>query len=58
MLVWALFFLMISLIAGTLGFVGLAGLTATFFWILSGVFLVIFFVALVANLFGGRRTTY
>ena len=42
---WALFFLMIALIAGTLGFVGLAGITATFFWILSGAFLVFFFVA-------------
>ncbi len=51
MLSWALFFLVIALIAGALGFWAFAGLAATIAKVLLVVFLVVFLIALV----GGRR---
>lgn len=52
MLSWALFFLVIALIAAALGFGGIAGTAAGIAKILFFVFLVLFLVSL---LFGGVR---
>lgn len=57
MLKWALIFAVVALIAGLLGFTGIAGtsiaIAKTFFFI----FLVIFVVLLLAGLFVGRRVS-
>jgi uncharacterized membrane protein YtjA (UPF0391 family) len=50
MLKWALIFLVISLIAGALGFTGLARGAATISKILFGVFLVLFLLFLILAL--------
>ncbi len=54
MLKWALFFLVISLVAALFGFTGIAAATAGIAKILFGVFLVIFLVLLVLGLMAGR----
>ena len=55
MLYWALMFLVVALIAGVLGFTGVAVAAAGISKILFFVFLVLFLVSLVANM-GGRRS--
>ncbi len=52
MLSWAITFLIIALIAGILGFTGIAGTAVGFAKILFGVFLILFIVSLAI----GRRT--
>ena len=54
MLKWALIFLVISLVAGALGFTGVAVGAARIAKILFGVFLVIFLVLLVLGLLAGE----
>ncbi len=57
MLNWALTFFILAIIAGVLGFGGLAG---TFVWaaeLLFTVFIVLFVAALIVNLVSGRKTT-
>jgi uncharacterized membrane protein YtjA (UPF0391 family) len=56
MLNWALTFLVIALIAGALGFGGIAGTAVEIAKILFFVFLVLFAVSLVFSLASGRRT--
>jgi uncharacterized membrane protein YtjA (UPF0391 family) len=51
MLSWSLFFLIIALVAGLLGFSSIAGAAAGIAQILFGVFLVLFLI----SLFLGRR---
>ena len=53
MLKWALFFLIIALIAGAFGFTGVAAGAATIAKILFGIFLVIFLALLVFGLAAG-----
>jgi uncharacterized membrane protein YtjA (UPF0391 family) len=46
MLRWSITFLVIGLIAGVLGFTGIAGAASQIAWILFGVFLTLFLVSL------------
>jgi uncharacterized membrane protein YtjA (UPF0391 family) len=55
MLKWALIFLVIALIAGLLGFTGIAGTSMAIAKTLFFVFLVIFLVLLLTGLFLGRK---
>lgn len=55
MLRWAFIFLVIGLIAGLLGFTGVAGASVAIAKTLFFVFLVIFAVLLIAGLATGRR---
>jgi uncharacterized membrane protein YtjA (UPF0391 family) len=54
MLKWALIFLAISLIAGALGFTGLAAGAARIAKILFGIFLAIFLILLILALLAGE----
>jgi len=54
MLYWTLIFLVIALIAGALGFGGLAATSAGIARILFGVFLVLFVVSLLIQVLGGH----
>lgn len=53
MLKWALFFLIIALVAGAFGFTGIAAGAATIARILFGIFLVIFLALLIFGLAAG-----
>jgi uncharacterized membrane protein YtjA (UPF0391 family) len=55
MLKWALVFLVIGLIAGLLGFTGIAGASIAIAKTLFYIFLVIFLVLLIAGLLVGRK---
>jgi uncharacterized membrane protein YtjA (UPF0391 family) len=55
MLKWALIFLVIALVAGLLGFTGLAGTSMAIAKTLFFIFIAIFLVLLVAGLFVGRK---
>jgi uncharacterized membrane protein YtjA (UPF0391 family) len=54
MLKWALIFLVVSLVAGALGFTGLASGAARISKILFGIFLAIFLLFLVLALLAGE----
>ena len=54
MLYWAAVFFIIALIAGALGFGGIAAASAGIAHILSYIFLILFLVALIAGLMGRR----
>jgi uncharacterized membrane protein YtjA (UPF0391 family) len=54
MLQWAILFLVIALVAGLLGFGGLASTSAGIAQVLFFVFVVLFVVALIANALRGR----
>lgn len=54
MLKWALFFLIVSLIAGLFGFTGIAAGTAAIAKILFGIALFVFLVFLVLGLMAGE----
>jgi uncharacterized membrane protein YtjA (UPF0391 family) len=54
MLRWAIVFLVLALVAGLLGFTGIAGQSMYFAKILFFVFLVVFLVGLVFSLITGR----
>ncbi len=58
MLYWALMFFVVALIAGVLGFTGVAIAAAGFAKLLFVVFLILFVISLVAHLVsgGGRRS--
>ncbi|NIY76825.1 DUF1328 domain-containing protein [Thalassospira sp. HF15] len=55
MLGWAVFCLILALIAAVLGFGGLAGAFVGFAKILFFVFIALFVISLVVNAFRGRR---
>lgn len=55
MLRWALTFLVFALIAGLLGFTGIAGQSMYIARILFFLFLVLFLVGLLLNVLGGKR---
>jgi uncharacterized membrane protein YtjA (UPF0391 family) len=55
MLRWALIFLVIALVAGALGFTGVAGASIAIAKTLFYIFLVVFLVLLVAGLVIGKR---
>jgi uncharacterized membrane protein YtjA (UPF0391 family) len=55
MLYWALMFFVVALIAGVLGFTGVAIAAAGVAKLLFVVFLILFVVSLVAHLVGGGR---
>ncbi|MEI7657688.1 MAG: DUF1328 domain-containing protein [Phycisphaerae bacterium] len=55
MLRWAFVFLIFALVAGLLGFTGIAGQSMSFARILFVVFLVIFLAGLMYSLLTGRR---
>ena len=57
MLRWALIFLVVALIAGALGFGGIAGTSMGIAQILFFVFVVLFVVSLIAHLVRGRGPT-
>jgi len=54
MLEWALIFLVIAIVAGGLGFAGIATSATGIAQILFGLFLVLFFVSLVVHVARGR----
>lgn len=54
MLYWTLVFLVIALLAGALGFGGLASTSAGIARILFGIFLILFLVSAVMQLLGGH----
>jgi uncharacterized membrane protein YtjA (UPF0391 family) len=54
MLYWTLVFLVIALIAGALGFGGVAATSAGIARVLFGVFLILFVVSAVLQIFGGH----
>jgi len=56
MLQWALIFLVVALIAGAMGFGGIAIISVELARILFFIFLVLFVVSLVAGLLRGRPT--
>jgi uncharacterized membrane protein YtjA (UPF0391 family) len=56
MLRWAFVFLIFALVAGLLGFTGIAGQSMSFARILFFVFLVIFLAGLIYSLVTGRRS--
>jgi uncharacterized membrane protein YtjA (UPF0391 family) len=53
MLKWALFFLIIALVAGAFGFTGIAAGAATIARVLFGIFLVVFLALLIFGLAAG-----
>jgi uncharacterized membrane protein YtjA (UPF0391 family) len=55
MLKWALIFLVVGLVAGLLGFTGIAGTSIAIAKTLFFIFMVIFLVLLIAGLVAGRR---
>ncbi len=55
MLGWAIFFLVVALVAGALGFGGVAAISVEAAQLLFWVFLVLFVVTLVYHLATGRR---
>jgi uncharacterized membrane protein YtjA (UPF0391 family) len=57
MLKWALIFAVVAIIAGLLGFTGIAGTSMAIAKTLFFVFLVIFVVLLLAGLLVGRRVS-
>jgi uncharacterized membrane protein YtjA (UPF0391 family) len=57
MLKWALFFFVISIVAGLFGFTGISVATAQIARILFFIFLVVFLVFLVLALMAGRAVT-
>lgn len=57
MLRWALIFLVIGLIAGLLGFTGIAGASIAIAKTLFFIFMVIFVVLLIAGLMVARRAS-
>jgi uncharacterized membrane protein YtjA (UPF0391 family) len=57
MLRWALLFLIIGLVAGVLGFGGIAGASFAIAKLLFWVFIVIFLVLLIAGLTVARRVS-
>jgi uncharacterized membrane protein YtjA (UPF0391 family) len=57
MLRWALIFLVIGLIAGLLGFTGVAGASIAIAKTLFFIFMVIFLVLLIAGLMVARKVT-
>lgn len=57
MLRWALVFLVLALVAGLLGFTGVAGESMYIAKILFFVFLVVFVVGLIYSLVTGKRTS-
>jgi uncharacterized membrane protein YtjA (UPF0391 family) len=57
MLKWALIFLVVGLVAGLLGFTGIAGTSIAIAKTLFFIFMVIFLVLLIAGLAVGRRIT-
>jgi uncharacterized membrane protein YtjA (UPF0391 family) len=52
---WALIFLVVGLVAGLLGFTGIAGTSIAIAKTLFFIFMVIFLVLLIAGLVAGRR---
>jgi uncharacterized membrane protein YtjA (UPF0391 family) len=54
MLYWTLVFLVVALIAGVLGFGGVAATSAGIARLIFGVFLVLFVVSLVVQMLGGH----
>jgi uncharacterized membrane protein YtjA (UPF0391 family) len=57
MLKWALIFAVVALIAGALGFGGVAGASAGIAKILFGLFVIGFLIFLALGLFAGRKLT-
>ena len=57
MLRWALIFLVVGLIAGVLGFTGIAGTSIAIAKTLFFIFMVIFLVLLVVGITAGRKLT-
>ena len=57
MLKWAAIFFVIALIAGVLGFTGIAGASMAIAKTLFFIFLAIFLVLLLAGLYVGRKIT-
>ena len=55
MLGWTLAFLIVGLIAGALGFTGVAGVAAGFAKVLFFIFVVLFVISLIAGALRGRR---
>ena len=55
MLRWAIVFLVLALVAGLLGFTGVAGQSMAIARILFFVFLIVFVIGLVYSLVTGRR---
>ena len=55
MLIWALMFLVVAIIAGALGFGGVAVVSVEIAKVIFWLFLVLFVVALVYSLVTGRR---
>lgn len=55
MLYWSMIFFVVALIAGLLGFWGIAGASSSIAQVLFFFFLVAFIVTLVINAFQGRR---
>ena len=58
MLKWAVVFFIIALIAGALGFGGVASAAAGIAKILFFLFLVLFLIALAAGIFVGKKVTH
>jgi uncharacterized membrane protein YtjA (UPF0391 family) len=56
MLQWALIFLVVAIVAGALGFGGIAIISVELARILFFIFLVLFVVSLIAGLLRGRPT--
>ena len=57
MLKWAVIFLIIAIIAGILGFTGIAEASATIARVLFGIFLFLFIGAIAIGLFIGSKIT-
>ncbi|MCB1519266.1 MAG: DUF1328 domain-containing protein [Hyphomicrobiaceae bacterium] len=55
MLSWAVFFLVIALIAAVLGFGGVAAISVEFAKIIFWIFIVLFAISLIYGLITGRR---
>jgi uncharacterized membrane protein YtjA (UPF0391 family) len=54
MLYWAVIFLVVAIVAGALGFGGIASTSAGIARVLFGVFLVLFIVTAILQILGGR----
>jgi uncharacterized membrane protein YtjA (UPF0391 family) len=55
MLSWAIFFLVVALVAAVLGFGGIAGTAVGIAKLVFGVFLVLFLISIVYHFVTGRR---
>jgi len=54
MLGWSITFLVVAILAGVLGFSGIAGTASSIAWVLFGLFIILFVVSFILNTVRGK----